>query len=87
MLDDWKKATIVLLYKDKGSRSGVIVVAIGDKLFECARKVYRRILTERLIEVTERKVSEVQEEFRKGRGCVDQIFAMKMLIGGVLGKR
>ncbi len=36
--DDWKRAINVPLYKDIGSRSGVSVVAIGDKLIECARK-------------------------------------------------
>ncbi len=38
------------------------------------------------MEVTERKVSEEQGGFRKGRGCVDQIFAMKMLVEEYLGK-
>ncbi len=41
-------------------------------------KVYGRILTERLMEVTEEKVSEERGGFRKGRGCVHQIFAMKI---------
>ncbi len=43
-------------------------------------KAYARILTERLMEVTEGKVSEEQGGFRKGRGSVDQIFAMKRLV-------
>ncbi len=43
-------------------------------------KVYGRILTERLMEVTEGKVSKEQGGFRKGMGCVDQILAMKMLV-------
>ncbi len=42
--------------------------------------MYGRIFTERLMEVTEGKVSEEQGGFRKGRGCVDQIFAMKRLV-------
>ncbi len=42
--------------------------------------VYGRILTERLTEVTEGKVSKEQGGFRKGRECVDQIFAMKMIV-------
>ncbi len=40
-------------------------------------KVYGIILTERLKEVTEGKVSKEQGGFRKGRGCVDKIFAVK----------
>ncbi len=43
-------------------------------------KVYGRIFTKRPMEVTEEKVSEEQGGFRKRRGCVDQIFAMKMLV-------
>ncbi len=31
-------------------------------------------------------MSEEQGGFRKGRGCVDQIFAMKMLVEEYLGK-
>ncbi len=38
------------------------------------------------MEVTEGKVSEEQGGFRKGRGCVDQIFAMKRLVEECLGK-
>ncbi len=43
-------------------------------------KVYGKILTERRMEVTDRKVSGEQGGFRKGKGCVDHIFAMKMLV-------
>ncbi len=49
-------------------------------------KVYGKILTDRLMEVTEWKVSEEQGGFRNGRGCADQIFAMKMLVEEYLGK-
>ena len=34
----------------------------------------------RLMEVTEGKVSEEQRGFRKGRGCVDQIFTIRMMV-------
>ncbi len=40
----------------------------------------------RVMKVIEGKVSEEQGGFRKGRGCVDQIFAMKMLVEEYLGK-
>ncbi len=38
------------------------------------------------MEATEGKVSEEQGGFMKGRGCVDQIFAIKMLVEEYLGK-
>ncbi len=67
------------MYKGKGSRSECGSYR-GISLLSVAGKVYGRILTERLMEVTEGKVSEEQGGFRKGRGCVDQVFAMKMLV-------
>ncbi len=83
--DDWKKAIIVPLHKGKGSRSEFSSYR-GISLLSVPRKVYGRILTERLTEVTEGKVSEEQGGFRKRRGCVDQISAMKMLVEAYLGK-
>ncbi len=38
------------------------------------------------MEATEGKVSEEQGGFRKGRGCVDQIFTMKRLVEEYLRK-
>ncbi len=49
-------------------------------------KIYGRILTERLMQVTEKKVSDEQRGFRKGKSCVYQIFAIKMLVEEYLGK-
>ncbi len=80
--DDWQKAIIVPLYK--GIKVGGSVIAIS--LLSVPGKVYERILTEKQMEVTEWKVSEEQGGFRKGRGCVDMIFAMKILVEEYLGK-
>ena len=38
------------------------------------------------MEVTEGKVSEEQGGLRKGKGCVDQISAIKMMVEEYLGK-
>ncbi len=38
------------------------------------------------MQVTEKKVSDEQGDFRKGKSCVDQIFAIKMLVREYLGK-
>ncbi len=48
-------------------------------------KIYRRILTERLMQLTEKKVNDGQGGFRKGKS-VDQIYAIKMLVEEYLGK-
>ena len=43
-------------------------------------KVHDRVLTERLMEVTNEKVREEYGGFKKGGGCVDQIFVIKFMV-------
>ncbi len=43
-------------------------------------KICGRIFSERMIKITDKSVGDEQEGFWKGRGCVDQIFAMKILV-------
>ena len=38
------------------------------------------------MQVTEKRVSDEQEGFRRGKSCVDQIFAIKMVVEEYLGK-
>ncbi len=49
-------------------------------------KLYKRILNERLRQVTEKNVSDEQGSFRSGESCVNQMFAIKMLVEEYLGK-
>ncbi len=76
---------LVLFYKGIGSRSECSSYR-GISLLSVPGKVNGRILTERLMGVREGKVSEEQGGFRRGRGSVDQIFAMKKLVEEYLGK-
>ncbi len=39
-----------------------------------------RVLTERLMQAAEKKVSDDQGGFRKEKGCVEEIFVIKMLV-------
>lgn len=41
------------------------------------RKVYGRVLAERLIAYTEGVLGEEQSGFRRGRGCIDKVFMIK----------
>lgn len=83
--EEWREAVIVPLYKGKGCRNDCNSYR-GISLLSVPGKVYGRVLTERLIEVTKEKVSEEQGGFRKGKGCVDQCFAIKMVVEEYLGK-
>ncbi len=52
----------------------------GISLLIVAGKVYGRGLNDRMKKITEKNVGDEQGGFRKGRGCVDQIFALIMLV-------
>ena len=43
-------------------------------------KVFARVLNDRVKGLTEGSVMDEQGGFRSGRGCVDQIFAVKRVI-------
>ena len=45
------------------------------------KNIYKRVLTKRLMQITEWKVNEEQGGFRKGIGFVEQIFAIKVMGG------
>ena len=76
--DDWVKAILVPIYKGKGSRDECGNYR-GISLLSIPGKVYGRIVIERVMEITDGRISEEQGGFRSGRGCVDQIFTVKML--------
>ncbi len=75
----WSKTIIVPLYKGKGKReecnnySDISVLSVPGK-------IYGRILNERMMKITDKSVGAEQGGFRKGRECVDQIFAVTMLV-------
>ncbi len=83
--DEWRKAIIVPLHKCKGSKNECNDYRVIS-LLSVPRKAYERVLTERLMNVLEGKVSEEQGGYGKEKCCVDQIFAVKMIIEEYLWK-
>ncbi len=83
---DWTKAVIVPVYKGKG-RTGDCGSYRGISLLSVPGKVYGKVITERVQQLTEEKISEEQGGFRKGRGCVDQIISFRMVVEKILEKR
>ncbi len=81
----WSKAIIVPLYKGKGKREECNNYR-GISLLSVPEKIYGRIFSERMMKITEKSVSAEQGGFRKGRRCVDQIFAVKILVEKYLEK-
>ena len=87
MEDIWKEGAVVTDWRD------AVIVPIpkkgdltrcdnwrGISLLDVAGKVFARILQDRLQAVAEEILPESQCGFRKGRGCVDMIFAARQLV-------
>ncbi len=70
--EDWRKAIIVPLYKGKVNREECNNYR-GISLISVPGRIYGRILNERMMKITDKRVGDEQGGFRKGRGCVDQI--------------
>lgn len=77
--DDWTKVITVPLCNGKGNRDECSSYR-GVSLLSALGKVYRRVLTERLVRETERQLSEGQGGLTKERGCTDQIFVITMTV-------
>ena len=69
---------MVPIYKGKGDRRDCGSYR-GISLLSIVGKVYGRILVERIRKTSEKRVGEEQRGFRRGKGCVDQIFTLKQL--------
>ncbi len=85
MPGDWRKAIIVPLYKGKWKREECDNYR-GISLLSVQGQIHGRILNERMMKLTDKSVGDEQGGFRKGRGYVNQIFTVKMLVEKYLEK-
>lgn len=76
---DWKKAIIVPIFKNKGSKQDCGNYR-GISLISVPSKVFMRVLLNRIKPNIEQKLREEQAGFRGGRSTVDQIFAMRQVM-------
>lgn len=76
--DDWRKSLISPIFK-KGDRS-VCSNYRGISLLSVPGKVFGHILLDRMRAAVEGKLRENQGGFRSGRGCIDQIFCLRILM-------
>ena len=76
--NDFRKTLIKPLYK-KGDKSecrnyrGISLVSVGSKLLS-------NVILFRLRDTIDKVLKEGQRGFRKGRGCVDQVFTLRFII-------
>ncbi|KAI8519286.1 hypothetical protein Bbelb_025430 [Branchiostoma belcheri] len=78
MPQEFRDATIVPLYKNKGSKAECGNYR-GISLLSIAGKLLARIILNRLITVTEKHLPEAQCGFRPGRSTIDMIFAVRQV--------
>src|SRR5277367_4523890 len=77
--EDWKKAIIAPVYKGKGDKRECKNMR-GISMLSNGGKAYGRVLIKRAMRISEKMLKDEQGGFRKGRGCVDQIFALRQLV-------
>ena len=75
---DWTKGTIVKIPKkgplnDCNNWRGITLLSIPSKIMA-------RIILQRITNAIDMKIRKEQPGFRKGRGCADQIFALRNII-------
>ena len=76
--DDWNEATIIRIPKkgalnDCNNWRGITLLSIPCKILA-------KIIINRLSNVVDSRLREEQAGFRKGKGCFDQIFALRNII-------
>jgi hypothetical protein len=72
---EWLKAVIMPLFK-KGARNKCENWR-GISLLSVTSKILAQIILTRLVNIIDEHLDEAQAGFRKGRGCVDQIFSLR----------
>ena len=75
---DWRGACIMPLYKGKGDRCECSN-SRGISLLSVVGKLFGRVLIKRARAGTECAILEEQCGYRHGRGCMDQVFAVRQV--------
>ena len=75
---DWHGACILPLYKGKGDKCECSN-SRGIRLLSVVGKVFGRMLIKRVRAGTECSIGEDQCGFRQGRGCMDQVLAVRQV--------
>ena len=76
--EEWCEACIVPLYKGKGDKYECGNYR-GISLLSVVGKLYGRVLINRISGATDCVIGDEQCGFRRGRGCVDQVFAVRQV--------
>ena len=76
--NEWRTAIVIPIHK-KGDRNNPDNYR-GNSLLNTGYEIYSKIIAKRLTVITEALLLEEQNGFKKGRSCVDCIFAASQII-------
>ncbi len=82
---DWMSVCAVPLHKGKGDKYECTSFK-GISLLSDVGKVYSKLMIKKVREGTEGVICDKQGDFRRGKGCVDQIFAVRQVCENYLAK-
>ena len=77
MMTDWNLAILIKLYKNKGEKQ-LCDNYRGISLLNVTSKIFSRIILNRIQQLIDRQLLEVQSGFRAQRSTIDQIFTLKL---------
>ncbi|CAF1437436.1 unnamed protein product [Adineta ricciae] len=77
MVKEWNMTTLIKLYKNKGDRK-ICDNYRGIALLNTTSKLFSRIILNRIQNLIDGQLLEIQSGFRSNRSTIDQIFTLKM---------
>jgi hypothetical protein len=83
VLDDWKQAIIIPIWKKKGSKRGCSQYR-GISLLSHIGNLFAKLTENRIRPILELQLNDSQMGFRKDRSCTDALFVIKQLTEKVI---
>jgi hypothetical protein len=77
MTKEWSVTPLIRLYKNKGDKK-TCDNCRGIALLNAKSKIFSRIILNRIQDLIDCQLLEIQSGFRSNRSTIDQIFALKM---------
>ena len=79
IVKEWNTTTLIKLYKNKGDRK-ICDNYRGIALLNITSKIFSRIILNRIQDLIDCQLLEIQSGFRSNRSTIDQIFTVKMIM-------
>ena len=78
-IEDWSRATLIRLFKNKGDKK-ICDNYHGISLLVVTRKLFSRVVLNRIQTIVDEQLLERQAEFRANRPTIEQIFSLRIVM-------